>query len=80
MAFRVQKLRFAYKYLVVNLQNCVSNYKVASRLATQPSGVIPNAIHGLATFLTLFLLGKPMMEKLNRMKMKYGMMETEDEV
>lgn len=44
------------------------------------SGVIPNAIHGLATFLTLFLLGKPMMEKLNRMKLKYGMMETEDEV
>lgn len=38
------------------------------------SGLIPNAIHGLATFLTLFLLGKPMMEKLNRMKLKYGMM------
>lgn len=38
------------------------------------SGVIPNAIHGLATFLTLFFLCKPMMEKLNRMKIKYGMM------
>ena len=35
MAFRVQKLRFAYKYLIVNLQNCISNYKVASRIATQ---------------------------------------------
>ena len=36
VAFRVQKLRFAYKYLIVNLQNCISNYKVASRIATQP--------------------------------------------
>lgn len=35
MAFRVQKLRFAYKYLIVNLQNCISNYKVASRIAIQ---------------------------------------------
>ena len=35
VAFRVQKLRFAYKYLIVNLQNCISNYKVASRIATQ---------------------------------------------
>ncbi|MBE5893191.1 MAG: ECF transporter S component [Lachnospiraceae bacterium] len=41
------------------------------------SGLIPNAIHGLATALTLFLLVKPMMEKLNRMKIKYGMMNKE---
>ena len=41
------------------------------------SGLIPNAIHGLATALTLFLLVKPMMEKLNRMKVKYGMMNKE---
>lgn len=43
------------------------------------SGVIPNAIHGLATALTLFLLAKPMMEKLNRMKLKYGMMTKDSE-
>ena len=36
VAFRVQNLRFAYKYLIVNLQNCISNYKVASRNAIQP--------------------------------------------
>ena len=36
VAFRVQKLRFAYKYLVFNLQNCILKYKVASRLAIQP--------------------------------------------
>ena len=42
------------------------------------SGLIPNLIHGGATFLTLLLLTKPMMEKLLRMKMKYGMMENDD--
>ena len=35
MAFGVQKLRFVYKYLIVNLQNCILHYKVASRFATQ---------------------------------------------
>ena len=45
------------------------------------SGLIPNIIHGVATFITLLLLCKPMMEKLNRMKLKYGMMsEEEDEI
>ena len=43
VAFRVQKLRFAYKYLIVNLQNCISYYKVASRNAIQPVRTIfPN--------------------------------------
>ena len=37
VAFQVQKLHFAYKYLIVNLQNCISNYKVASRNAIQLS-------------------------------------------
>ena len=50
-------------------------------LAIFGSGVIPNAIHGFATALTLFLVGKPLMEKLNRMKIKYGMMsEDSDEI
>ena len=50
-------------------------------LAIFGSGVIPNAIHGLATFLTLLLVCKPMMEKLNRMKLKYGMMSEDfDEI
>lgn len=41
------------------------------------SGLIPNLIHGVAAALTLLLLAKPMMEKLNRMKTKYGMMNSE---
>lgn len=48
-------------------------------LATFASGFIPNVIHAVATALTLFLLCRPMLEKLNRMKMKYGMMENEEE-
>jgi len=36
VAFRLQKLRFGYKYSIVNLQNCISAYKVASRFAIQP--------------------------------------------
>ena len=50
-------------------------------LAIFGSGVIPNAIHGLATFLTLLLACKQMMEKLNRMKLKYGMLSEDlDEI
>lgn len=45
------------------------------------SGLIPNAIHGFATFLTLILACKPLIEKLNRMKLKYGMMSEDfDEI
>lgn len=58
-----------------------SNMQAGYALAIYGSGVIPNAIHGLATFLTLLLACKPMMEKLNRMKLKYGMMsEDSDEI
>lgn len=46
-------------------------------LSIYMSGVIPNLIHGVATVLTLLLLCRPMMEKLNRMKLKYGMMSEE---
>ena len=50
-------------------------------LAIYGAGLVPNAIHGLATFLTLLLACKPMMEKLNRMKLKYGMMSEDfDEI
>ncbi len=44
------------------------------------SGIPVNIVHGTATALTLFFLGKPMMEKLDRIKIKYGMMETEEKV
>lgn len=42
------------------------------------SGLPVNIIHSIATFITIFVLGRPITEKLNRIKIKYGMME-EDE-
>ena len=42
--------------------------------AVYMAGVPVNAIHATATFLTLFVLCKPISEKLERIKVKYGMM------
>lgn len=38
------------------------------------SGLPMNAIHGAATFLTLLLLGEPILSRLERMKQKYGIL------
>lgn len=38
------------------------------------SGLPVNTIHATATVLTLFFFSKPMLEKLDRIKLKYGMM------
>jgi len=40
VAFRIQKLRFVYKYSVVGYKDCFSIYKVASRLSTKPVGFL----------------------------------------
>lgn len=42
------------------------------------SGLPVNAVHALATVLTILFLCRPMTEKLNRIKIKYGMMEEEE--
>lgn len=44
------------------------------------AGVPVNAVHAVAVMLTLFFLTKPMMEKLTRIKIKYGMMEAAEAV
>lgn len=49
-----------------------------SAAAIYASGFPVNAVHALATFLTVLLLEKPIMEKLDRIKVKYGMMEEEE--
>jgi len=41
------------------------------------SGLPFNAVHGAAVFLTLLILAHPMIEKLDRIKVKYGLMEAE---
>lgn len=44
-------------------------------LAVYLAGLPVNAMHALATALTLLLVSKPMLEKLDRVKLKYGMTE-----
>lgn len=44
-------------------------------LAVFASGAPYNAQHGLACAVTLFLFGKPLLGKLDRLKTKYGMLE-----
>lgn len=46
-----------------------------SILAIYISGFAVNVSQGLSSFLVLFLLGNPMLEKLERIQVKYGMME-----
>jgi hypothetical protein len=36
VAFRIQKLRFVYKYSVINYKDCILLYKVASRFSIKP--------------------------------------------
>ena len=46
-----------------------------SAVAIYLSGLPVNAVHTSATVLTLLLVSKPMFEKLDRVKRKYGMLE-----
>lgn len=46
---------------------------VGSILGIYASGFMVNISQGISTFLVLFLLGNPLLEKLERMKTKYGM-------
>ena len=39
------------------------------------SGFAVNISQGISTFVVMFLLGKPLLEKLDRIKVKYGMTE-----
>ena len=47
-------------------------------LAIYLSGITVNLSQGLCTFLTILLFGNPLLEKLDRVKEKYGMMEDEN--
>lgn len=47
-------------------------------LAVYLSGFAVNISQGLSTFAVMFLLGVPMLERLERIKVKYGIMEGSD--
>ena len=42
------------------------------------SGFPVNLSQGICTFVTMLIFGKPLLEKLDRVKVQYGMMEDED--
>lgn len=46
-------------------------------LAIYGSGFAYNITHGIATAVTMLVLSKPLLEKLDRLKIKYGMMEAQ---
>lgn len=52
-----------------------SEITAASARAVYLSGVPVNLIHGAATALTLLLFANPLLEKLDRLRIKYGMLE-----
>lgn len=52
----------------------------ASAATLYLAGLPVNLIHGAAVFVTLFFLTVPIMDKLDRIKIKYGMMEKQDKV
>lgn len=43
--------------------------------AVYASGLVVNLLHALSSTVTMLLFGRPLLEKLERIKIKYGMME-----
>lgn len=52
-----------------------TTYDTAAVLAVYAAGVPVNCIHGAAVALTMLLFGKPLLDRLRRIQIKYGMME-----
>lgn len=55
-----------------------SHITAAGALAQYASGLPMNISQAVATFLVIRFLGEPLLEKLDRVKLRYGMMEDED--
>lgn len=71
---------FAVALVVGPLLDCctvftsLTSFTWASVLFVFGQGVPVNLVHGACTFLTLLLFSKPLLEKLERIQVKYGMM------
>ncbi|MDO4810981.1 MAG: ECF transporter S component [Eubacteriales bacterium] len=53
----------------------VNTVNSTSAAAIYLSGLPVNLVHGVATLVTVVLAGRPLLEKLQRIQIKYGMME-----
>ncbi len=66
---------------LVDLSTVVSSLNAISLpavLSIYAAGIPFNLIHAIATIFFLFVLANPMIEKLERIKIKYGLLETDD--
>ena len=72
---------FAVMLIVGPLLDSCTLFTMTSEISAQAAagvylaGLPVNAIHASATVLTLLFVSEPLLEKLNRVKTKYGMME-----
>lgn len=55
-------------------------FSLASLVASLSSGFPVNVSQGISTAVMMLIFGKPLLEKLDRIKLKYGMLENEDGV
>ena len=55
-----------------------SNITAAGAAAQYAAGLPVNISQAIATFLVIRFLGEPLLEKLDRVKVQYGMMEDDD--
>ena len=53
----------------------MAGFSASSPLAVYLAGVPVNCVHGSAGALTMLLFGKPLLDRLRRIQIKYGMME-----
>lgn len=53
----------------------MAGFSASSPLAVYLAGVPVNCVHGSAVALTMLLFGKPLLDRLLRIQIKYGMME-----
>ena len=53
----------------------MAGFSASSPLAIYLAGVPINCVHGSAVALTMLLFGKPLLDRLRRIQIKYGMME-----
>ena len=60
--------------------SAISRLTLSGAAAMYLSGLPLNAVHAAATVLTLLLVSKPMFDKLDRVKIKYGLAEGSDAV
>lgn len=54
----------------------MAGFSASSPLAVYLAGVPVNCVHGSAVALTMLLFGKPLLDRLRRIQIKYGMMES----